>query len=81
VHFIEPAGERCWRKTSSQHSPRLIEDPVPLLEGGTGLYVQSVLDGWALSGMGTLRRSPEPIAGRGISSTSARCMMTSSWSC
>jgi tRNA A37 N6-isopentenylltransferase MiaA len=35
------------------------EDALPVLVGGTGLYVQSVLDGWDLTGTGTLRRSLE----------------------
>ena len=32
---------------------------LPVLVGGTGVYVQSVLDGWDLTGTGTLRRSLE----------------------
>jgi tRNA dimethylallyltransferase len=35
------------------------EDAVPVLVGGTGVYVQSVLDGWDLTGTGTLQRSLE----------------------
>jgi tRNA dimethylallyltransferase len=35
------------------------EDALPVLIGGTGIYVQSVLDGWDLTGTGTLRRSLE----------------------
>jgi tRNA dimethylallyltransferase len=35
------------------------EDALPVLVGGTGVYVQSVLDGWDLAGTGTLRRSLE----------------------
>jgi tRNA dimethylallyltransferase len=35
------------------------EDVLPVLVGGTGVYVQSVLDGWDLTGTGTLRRSLE----------------------
>ena len=35
------------------------EDALPVLVGGTGVYVQSVLDGWDLTGTGTLRRSFE----------------------
>jgi tRNA dimethylallyltransferase len=35
------------------------EDALPVLIGGTGVYVQSVLDGWDLTGTGTLRRSLE----------------------
>jgi tRNA dimethylallyltransferase len=35
------------------------EDALPVLVGGTGVYVQSVLDGWDLTGTGTLRRSLE----------------------
>jgi tRNA dimethylallyltransferase len=34
-------------------------DVLPVLVGGTGVYVQSVLDGWDLTGTGTLRRSLE----------------------
>jgi tRNA dimethylallyltransferase len=34
-------------------------DALPVLVGGTGVYVQSVLDGWDLTGTGTLRRSLE----------------------
>jgi tRNA dimethylallyltransferase len=34
-------------------------DALPVLVGGTGVYFQSVLDGWDLSGTGTLRRSLE----------------------
>jgi tRNA dimethylallyltransferase len=33
------------------------QDALPVLVGGTGVYVQSVLDGWDLTGTGTLRRS------------------------
>ncbi|MGH7734178.1 MAG: hypothetical protein ACREOE_10880, partial [Gemmatimonadales bacterium] len=35
------------------------EDVLPVLVGGTGVYVQSVLDGWDLAGTGTLRRALE----------------------
>ena len=35
------------------------EDALPVLVGGTGVYVQAVLDGWDLTGTGTLRRSIE----------------------
>jgi tRNA A37 N6-isopentenylltransferase MiaA len=35
------------------------EDALPVLVGGTGVYVQSVLGGWDLTGTGTLRRSLE----------------------
>jgi tRNA dimethylallyltransferase len=35
------------------------EDALPVLVGGTGVYVQSVLNGWDLTGTGTLRRSLE----------------------
>jgi tRNA dimethylallyltransferase len=35
------------------------EDALPVLVGGTGVYVRSVLDGWDLTGTGTLRRSLE----------------------
>ena len=35
------------------------EDALPVLVGGTGVYVQSVLDGWDLTGTETLRRSLE----------------------
>jgi tRNA dimethylallyltransferase len=35
------------------------EDTLPVLVGGTGVYVQSVLDGWDLAGTGMLRRSLE----------------------
>jgi tRNA dimethylallyltransferase len=35
------------------------EDALPILVGGTGVYVQSVLDGWDLTGTGALRRSLE----------------------
>jgi tRNA dimethylallyltransferase len=35
------------------------EDALPVLVGGTGVYVQSVLDGWNLTGTATLRRSLE----------------------
>jgi len=35
------------------------EDALPVLVGGTGVYIQSVLDGWDLAGTGTLRRSLE----------------------
>jgi tRNA dimethylallyltransferase len=34
-------------------------DALPVLVGGTGIYVQAVLDGWDLAGTGTLRRSLE----------------------
>jgi len=34
-------------------------DALPVLVGGTGVYFQSVLDGWDLAGTGTLRRSLE----------------------
>jgi tRNA dimethylallyltransferase len=34
-------------------------DALPVLVGGTGVYIQSVLDGWDLTGTGTLRRSLE----------------------
>jgi tRNA dimethylallyltransferase len=34
-------------------------DALPILVGGTGVYLQSVLDGWDLTGTGTLRRSLE----------------------
>jgi tRNA A37 N6-isopentenylltransferase MiaA len=34
-------------------------DALPVLVGGTGVYFQSVLDGWDLTGTGTLRRSLE----------------------
>ena len=34
-------------------------DALPVLVGGTGVYVQSVLEGWDLTGTGTLRRSLE----------------------
>jgi tRNA dimethylallyltransferase len=34
-------------------------DALPVLVGGTGVYLQSVLDGWDLTGTGTLRRSLE----------------------
>src|ERR1700751_184087 len=34
-------------------------DALPVLVGGTGVYVQSVLDGWDLTGTETLRRSLE----------------------
>jgi tRNA dimethylallyltransferase len=34
-------------------------DALPVLIGGTGMYVQAVLDGWDLTGTGTLRRSLE----------------------
>jgi tRNA dimethylallyltransferase len=34
-------------------------DALPVLVGGTGVYVQSVLDGWDLTGTGALRRSLE----------------------
>jgi len=37
----------------------LAEDALPVLVGGTGVYIQSVLDGWDLTGTGTLRRSLE----------------------
>jgi tRNA dimethylallyltransferase len=33
------------------------EDALPIMVGGTGVYVQSVLDGWDLTGTGALRRS------------------------
>jgi tRNA dimethylallyltransferase len=35
------------------------EDALPVLVGGTGVYVLSMLDGWDLTGTGTLRRSLE----------------------
>jgi len=35
------------------------EGALPVLVGGTGVYVQAVLDGWDLTGTGTLRRSLE----------------------
>jgi tRNA dimethylallyltransferase len=35
------------------------EEALPVLVGGTGVYVQAVLDGWNLTGTGTLRRSLE----------------------
>jgi tRNA dimethylallyltransferase len=35
------------------------QDALPVLVGGTGVYVQSVLDGWDLTGTGMLRRSLE----------------------
>ncbi len=35
------------------------EDALPVLVGGTGVYVQSVLEGWELTGTGTLRQSLE----------------------
>jgi tRNA dimethylallyltransferase len=35
------------------------EDALPVLVGGTGVYVQSVVGGWDLTGTGTLRRSLE----------------------
>jgi tRNA dimethylallyltransferase len=35
------------------------EDALPVLVGGTGVYVQSVVDGWDLTGTETLRRSLE----------------------
>jgi len=35
------------------------QDALPVLVGGTGVYVQSVLKGWDLTGTGTLRRSLE----------------------
>src|ERR1700751_4884629 len=35
------------------------EDALPVLVGGTGVYVQSGLDGWDLAGTGALRRSLE----------------------
>jgi tRNA dimethylallyltransferase len=35
------------------------EDALPVLVGGTGVYVQSLLDGWDLTGTRTLRRSLE----------------------
>lgn len=34
-------------------------DALPVLVGGTGVYVRSVLDGWDLTGTGTLRHSLE----------------------
>jgi len=34
-------------------------DALPVLAGGTGVYIQSVLAGWDLTGTGTLRRSLE----------------------
>jgi tRNA dimethylallyltransferase len=35
------------------------EDALPVLVGGAGVYVQSVLEGWDLTGAGILRRSLE----------------------
>ena len=35
------------------------EDALPVLVGGTGVYIQCVLDGWDLTGTGSLRRSLE----------------------
>jgi tRNA dimethylallyltransferase len=35
------------------------DDVLPVLVGGTGVYVQAVLDGWDLTGTATLRRSLE----------------------
>jgi len=35
------------------------EDALPVLVGGTGVYIQSVLDSWDLTGTGALRRSLE----------------------
>ncbi len=35
------------------------EDALPILVGGTGVYVQALLQGWDLTGTGTLRRSLE----------------------
>jgi tRNA A37 N6-isopentenylltransferase MiaA len=35
------------------------EDALPVLVGGTGVYIQSVVAGWDLAGTGTLRRSLE----------------------
>jgi tRNA dimethylallyltransferase len=35
------------------------ENVLPILVGGTGVYVKSILDGWDLTGTGTLRRSLE----------------------
>ncbi len=35
------------------------EDVLPILVGGTGVYVRSVVDGWDLTGTGALRRSLE----------------------
>jgi tRNA dimethylallyltransferase len=35
------------------------QDALPVLVGGTGVYVQSVVSGWDLTGTGTLRRSLE----------------------
>jgi tRNA dimethylallyltransferase len=35
------------------------EDALPVLVGGTGVYVQSVLEGWDLTATGALRRSLE----------------------
>lgn len=35
------------------------DDALPVLVGGTGVYIQSVLDGWDLTGTGPLRRSLE----------------------
>ena len=35
------------------------EGVLPVLVGGTGVYVRSLLDGWDLTGTGTLRRSLE----------------------
>lgn len=34
-------------------------DALPVLVGGTGVYLQSVVDGWDLTGTGTIRRSLE----------------------
>lgn len=35
------------------------EEALPILVGGTGVYVQALLQGWDLAGTGTLRRSLE----------------------
>jgi tRNA dimethylallyltransferase len=35
------------------------EDALPVLVGGTGVYIRSVVAGWDLAGTGTLRRSLE----------------------
>ena len=34
-------------------------DALPILVGGTGVYLQSVVDGWDLTGTGTIRRALE----------------------
>ena len=65
-----PAGRRCavaiYGPTSSGKTALSLdvceaasEDALPVLVGGTGVYVQSVSDGWDLTGTGTLRRSLE----------------------